>query len=172
MAKGVPTDRTERIYQVKYSYSEDTGAAYQALVKRPASRLPPARRQCLHARREPPAAERAVALINEPGLQLYYAPDTEFQRPQTALSVRFVPVRELATVESAALTRLFEACFGDFVTPVAADASLAGVDLGGDLSLEGWKLSLPATATRRSATPTTWRTTSAPSRSRRSASRR
>jgi len=33
MAKGVPTDRAERIYQVKYSYTEDAGAGYQALLQ-------------------------------------------------------------------------------------------------------------------------------------------
>ena len=35
MAKGLPTDKTERIYATPYSYREDSGAAYTALVAPP-----------------------------------------------------------------------------------------------------------------------------------------
>ena len=34
-AKGVPTDRTEKYYGTKYSYTEDSGPAYQALLNPP-----------------------------------------------------------------------------------------------------------------------------------------
>ncbi len=143
MAKGVPTDREERIYSVKYSYKEDTGAAYEALVKpgrNPAFALPGSNRFMPGA--TPLLAERPVALISEPGLQLYYAPDTEFMRPQTALSLRFVPVREIATAESAAMLRLYDACLRDYLEPAADDAALAGLELSGEMSLEGVKLSV------------------------------
>jgi hypothetical protein len=42
----------------------------------------------------PILAERPLPLIREAGLEMYYAPDTEFQRPQTTMIFRFVPVRE------------------------------------------------------------------------------
>ena len=142
-AKGVPTDKKERIYGTAYSYREETGAAYDAIAK-PVSKtkftLPGANR-FMPAAETPLLAERPVALINEPGLVLHYAPDTEFQRPQTALSVRFVPVREMGTAKSAALLRLYAACLGDFLTPASADAELAGLDLASDITLEGAKFS-------------------------------
>ncbi len=141
-AKGVPTDRKERIYGTAYSYTEETGAAYNAIAQ-PASKtkfaLPGANR--FMPADTPLLAERPVALINEPGLVLHYAPDTEFQRPQTALSVRFVPVRELGSARSAALLRLYDACLRDFLTPATSDAELAGLDLASDFTLEGAKFS-------------------------------
>jgi insulysin len=142
MAKGVPTDRKERIYGVAYSYTEDT-AAYEALSKPAASStfaLPGSNR--FMPGTTPLLAERPVPLIAEAGLQVFYAPDTEFQRPQTAFSLRFVPVRELATAESAAMLRLYEMCLREFLEPAANDANLAGLDLSGDTSLEGYKLSV------------------------------
>lgn len=143
MAKGVPTDRKERIYQVAYSYHEETGAPFAALA-RPADSttfmLPGANRFMPAA--TPLLAERPLPLIDEPGLQLCFAPDTEFQRPQTALSLRFVPVRELATADAAALLRLYEVCLRDFLEPATNDAFLAGVDLSQEATLEGLKLSV------------------------------
>ena len=143
MAKGVPTDRAERIYQVKYSYTEDTGAGYQALLAaggKDAFRLPGANAFLPGATNVLP--ERPVALVDEPGLRLFWAPDAEFQRPQVALSLRFVPVARLATPKAAALLRLFDACLRDHLEPASADAALAGIDLGLEASLEGWKLSV------------------------------
>src|SRR5205814_453789 len=76
MHKGVPTDRKERIYGTAYSYREDSGPAYTALshpAKMAAFTLPgtnpfmPARAVVL--------AERPLALIDEPGVKLYYAQD-------------------------------------------------------------------------------------------------
>jgi insulysin len=139
-AKGLPTDKKERIYGTAYSYKEETGAAYEALAK-PAKlpfALPGANRfmpgdSCLQA-------ERPLPLIAEPGVQLFYAADTEFQRPQTALLFRFVPVREIGTAASAALLRFYSACLNDSLDAVAGDASLAGIEFGSEATLEGFKL--------------------------------
>jgi insulysin len=142
-AKGVPADKQERIYGTAYSYTEETGAAYDAIA-RPQSKnkyaLPGANR--FLPGETPLLAERPVALIDEPGLTLHYAPDTEFQRPQTALSVRFVPVRAIASARAAALLRLYDACLRDFLTPAGADAELAGIESSFDFSLEGAKFSV------------------------------
>lgn len=143
MAKGLPTDRRERIYQTPYSYREDTGAGYAALANPPkvaAFALPGANRFMPGA--TPLLAERPTPLVQEPGLTLYYAPDAEFQRPQTGLVLRFVPVRAIASVESAALLRLYDVCLRDALRAAAADASLAGVDFTSEITLEGAKLNI------------------------------
>ncbi|MBP9912753.1 MAG: insulinase family protein [Opitutaceae bacterium] len=142
MAKGVPTDRKERIYGTAYSYSEDTGAAYAALVNPPkadfalpgANPFMPGETSLL--------AERPLPLISEPGLQLYYAPDTEFQRPQTTLVLRFVPVRTIASADATALLRLYDLCLRDALEPALGDAALAGLDYTASVSLEGLSLTV------------------------------
>jgi secreted Zn-dependent insulinase-like peptidase len=102
-------------------------------------------------------------------VQLYYAQDTEFLRPQTALIYRFVPTRETATVPSAAMLRLYALALEDFLEPVIGDAHLAGTETSIEASLEGLKISItgygdsPVRFARRSC---------APSRCRRRASRR
>ncbi len=143
VAKGLPTDRRERIYGVAYAYREDTGPAYTALLKPPRDAgfaLPGANAFMPGA--TPLLAERALPLIDEPGLALHWAADTEFQRPQTAVVMRVVPVRSMASAESAALLGLWERCLRDALDADVADARAAGVGLGFDFGLEGVKISL------------------------------
>jgi secreted Zn-dependent insulinase-like peptidase len=86
--------------------------------------------------------ERPLPLITEPGLRLFYAADTEFQRPQTTLIYRFVPVRRLATADQAALLSLYGACLNDALNAAAGDAALAGLETSTETSLEGVRLSV------------------------------
>lgn len=136
-AKGLPTDRTERIYGTKYSYREDAGPAYAALLNPPklAFALPSANR--FMPGDAPLLAERPFPLIDEPGLKLFYAADTEFQRPQTSLIARFVPVRALAKPAEAALLALYGACLADSLAAAADDAGLAGLETSAEATLEG-----------------------------------
>jgi insulysin len=137
MAKGVPTDKTERIYGTAYSYSEDSGAAFAAL-KQPAKvafTLPTANRFMPTSTALLP--ERPLPLIAEPGLQLFYAGETEFLRPQTALIYRFVPVRAMATAQNAALLALYGACLNDALAADADAAALAGLTIATEATLEG-----------------------------------
>lgn len=142
-ARGVPTDRRERIYDVRYGYREDTGPAYAELLAaqpHPSFALPGTNRFMPAA--TPLLAERAQTLIDEPGLALHYAPDTEFQRPQTAIVMRFVPARSIADTEGAALLGLWSRAWREMLEADLADARAAGVELGFDFSLEGLKLTL------------------------------
>jgi len=143
MAKGVPTDRQERIYQTAYSYREDDGTAYRALLspdRMAAFALPGGNRFMPASTNLLP--ERPLPLIDEPGLALFYAPDTEYQRPQTTLICRFVPARALATADNAGLLRLYDACLRDSVDAASGDAQLAGVEIDWEASLEGVKFTV------------------------------
>lgn len=142
-AKGVATDRRERIYGTAYSYREDAGAAFAALKSPPADArfaLPAPNRFLPQA--TPLLAEQPVVLIDEPGLVLHYAADHEFQRPEAALVVRFVPVREGAGTEAAALLALWSRCLRDALDADFADARAAGVAITSELTLEGLKFSV------------------------------
>ena len=142
MAKGVAVTRRERIYGVGYSYTED-GAGYAALLQPPkvaafslpaSNRFVPGTTALL--------AERPVQLVQEQGIALYYAQDTEYQRPQTTLVLRFVPVRSSASADSSALLRLYDLCLRDFLDPASGDAQAAGIEFNADISLEGIKFTV------------------------------
>ena len=141
-AKGLPTDKHERIYTTAYSYREETGTAYEALA-RPA-KLPfalPGANPFMPGETSL-VAERPLPLIDEPGVKLFYAADTEFQRPQTSLIFRFVPVRSLASADHAALIRLYGALLSDTLNAAAGDAALAGLEFSSESTLEGVRLSV------------------------------
>lgn len=142
-AKGVPTDKTEAIYGTKYAYTETTGPAYDALVHPPALAafaLPGANPFLPTSTRL--VAERALPLIDEPGLELRYAPDVEFQRPQTTLIFRFVPRRDTASLRGDLLLNFYQTCLEDALEPAAGDAARAGVSYSLELGLEGFKLTV------------------------------
>lgn len=143
MAKGVPTDRKERIYGTAYSYTEDAGDAYRALLapERIAAFALPGANPFMPGTTAL-LAERPLPLIDEPGVALFFAPDTEFQRPQSTLIYRFVPARDQGTADQAALLRLYDACLRDSLDAALGDASLAGLDFSADASLEGYKFTI------------------------------
>lgn len=148
-ARGVKTDRRERIYNVAYSYSEDAGAAFQALQQpQPvaAFALPganpfmPTSTQLLAGGGTSAFAERAKALITEPALALHYAPDSEFLRPETAILLRFVPLRALANPDSEALLGLWSRAVQEALQTDIEAARAAGVRLQFEPSLEGLRI--------------------------------
>lgn len=142
-AKGVKTDRREAIYGVQYSLEESRGPLYAAL-KAPAidrSFVLPGTNPFMPTSTEL-LPDRAQALINEPGLALHYAPDTEFQRPQTAIIVRFVPVRDIAGAEQEALLGLWGRALTDSIDADLADAVAAGARVTTGFELEGLRWSV------------------------------
>jgi insulysin len=142
-AKGVPTDRTEEIYASAYAYTVTQGDDYQALVHpSPVAEFAlPTANPFIPSTTEL-VVERPLKLIDEEGLQLYYAQDLEFQRPQTAIKFRFVPRRTTATAETDLLLRFYETILRDAIEPGAGAADIAGVDYTLSLGLEGLTLSV------------------------------
>ena len=148
VAKGVPTDRTEKYYGTKYSYTEVTGPAFDALA-RPAAvagiHVPkanpfiPTKTALLDA---PADVKDPQRLIDEPGLRLYYLPDAEFRRPMVAQVYRFRLPRELASVETAVLLRFYETCVNEALNEVAYTAAEAGLKFSLGASLEGLVVSI------------------------------
>ena len=150
-AKGVPTNLTERYYGTKYSYTEDTGAAYQALLNPPdiaAIQLPkpnpfvPASAAVLPT--------QPLRLIDEPALSLYYSQDTEFLRPMVAEVYRFRLPRTFASLENSVLLRFYEACVREALNETAYTAGEAGLNFtlnaaleGVEISVEGYDVSAP-----------------------------
>jgi insulysin len=146
VAKGVPVDRTEPIYGTRYSYVEDSGPAYAALLDPPrVAGLQLPRPNAFVPARTTQQALQPARLIDEPALSLYHLQDSEFQRPQAAYVLRHRLPRSLADTRSAVLLRFYEACVREALnetTYVAAEAGLrfmlnASLD-GVTLATEGW----------------------------------
>ncbi|MDF9826393.1 insulysin [Ereboglobus sp. PH5-10] len=143
-AKGVETDATEKYYGTKYSYREETGSAYDRLVAALGARaLPegvairiPAPNPYIPAS----AAVRSIAparLIDEPGLSLYYAQDTEFQRPMVTQIFTFRLPRSFASLENAVALRFYASCLNEALNETTYVASEAGLDVRVSASLTG-----------------------------------
>jgi len=143
VAKGLPTDRVERHFGARYSYSEDTGPGWTALANVPAVaaiRLPPPNPYVpAHTTVRPIEPAR---LIDEPTLRLYYAQDTEFQRPLLAHVLRVRLPRAIASLRNATLLRFYEACVKESLNETTYAAGEAGLRLELGASLEGVLLSV------------------------------
>lgn len=138
VAKGVKTDRVEPIYGTRYSYTEDSGAAYTALLKPPgvaglqlpkANPFIPARTTLLPV--------QPVRLLDEPALTLHHAQDVEFQRPLVAHMVRFRLPRSMASLRTAVLLRFYEASVREALNEITYTASEAGLRFNFSAGLEG-----------------------------------
>ena len=138
VAKGVPTDRVEPYYGTRYSFVEETGTAYAALLEPPrvaGLALPPPNPFVpAHTALQPLQPAR---LIDEPALSLYHAQDGEFQRPQAALLLRQRLPRSLASARSATLLRFYEACVREVLNETTYAAAEAGQHFTMHASLEG-----------------------------------
>ena len=143
VAKGVPVDKTERYFGTRYSLVEDTGPAWAALgqpttlsalgLPRPNVFIPASTR----LRPVEPAR-----LIDEPTLSLYYAQDTEFQRPYVSHQMRVRLPRRTASVRHATLLRFYEACVKESLVEAIYPAAEAGLGFEFQASLEGVRLGI------------------------------
>jgi insulysin len=143
VAKGMPADKVEPYFGTRYSYVEDTGPAWAALAHPPALtavRLPPPN-PYVPARTDVLPIEPA-RLIDEPVLSLYYAQDTEFQRPLLAHVVRMRLPRAMASLRNGTLLRFYEACIKESLNETTYAAAEAGLRVDFSASLEGVQLSV------------------------------
>jgi insulysin len=138
VAKGQPVDRTEPIYGTRYSYSEDSGAAYTALLQPPrvAGITLPRPNPFVPARTTLQPLQPA-RLIDEPAFSLYHAQDSEFQRPQAAYVLRHRLPRSLAGVRSATLLKFYQACVNEALNETTYVAAEAGLRFVLSASLDG-----------------------------------
>ncbi len=137
-AKGLTTDQHEKYYNTPYSYTEDRGPAYAALLNPPAVasiKLPKANPFIPASAALKPI--EPVHLINEPALSLHYVQDAEFLRPMAAQVYRFRLPRKLASLETSVLLRFYEACVKESLNETAYTASEAGLNFALTAALEG-----------------------------------
>lgn len=143
VAKGLPVDKTERWFGTRYSYVEDTGAAWAALaapaavaglsLPRPNAFIPAS--TLVHPI-EP------ARLIDEPALRLYYAQDAEFQRPYVSHQTRVRLPRDKGSLRQATLLRFYEACVKESLVEATYPAAEAGLSFQFEAALEGVRIGI------------------------------
>lgn len=141
-AKGLAYDKKERIYGTAYSYREETGAAYAALTHPAKIAFALPKTNAFMPAHVAVLPERPLALIEEPGVRLYYAEDVEFQRPSTTIEYRFVPARDVINLEGAALLALYQVSLRDYLRPLIQSAREAGTEVSVNTDLEGVKVAV------------------------------
>jgi insulysin len=142
-AKGVPTDRSEKYFAVKYSYTEDGGDAYAALVNAPriAAITLPAENPFIPQQTTLLPLE-PVAIIDRPDMTLYYLQDTEFQRPMSAFAYKVRPAASLLGMESIVLLQYYSVCVNESINEIAQDAALAGIGYNVSVAPDGLNVSV------------------------------
>ena len=129
-AKGVPTDSREKHFGVQYSV-QPFPAAFLAQLERPAPvaglTLPqpnpfiPSSVELL--------AQRPSKVIDQPGLVLYYAQDTTFERPQVGYRIRIRQPQELSGLRPAVMRDFYVAVVKESLNEQLYDAAAAGLAL-------------------------------------------
>ncbi len=143
VANGVPTDRVEPFYGTHYSYAEDAGAPYTALLRPPsvAALAAPAPNPFVPDAPQVLPVE-PVHLVDEPALSMYYAQDTEFQRPLAAHLLRFRTPRSMANLRNAVLMRFYENCIRESLTEATYAAAEAGLHFNLSAAVDGVQIAV------------------------------
>jgi len=129
-AKGVPTDRQEEHFGVQYSL-RPFSAEFLGQLRRPAVMAG------LHLPRPNPfipsqvelLAQRPAKVIDRPGLVLYYAQDTTFERPQVGYRIRIRQPRQMAELRPVVLRDFYVAVMKEMLNEQLYEAASAGLAL-------------------------------------------
>ena len=143
VARGLTVDKVDPTFGTRYSYVEDSGPAWAALAQPSALaavRLPPPNPYV--PTRTGVLPIEPARLIDEPALSLYYAQDTEFQRPLLTHALRLRLPRAMASLRTATLLRFYEACVKEALNETTYAASEAGLRFDFGASLDGVRLSV------------------------------
>ncbi|MBN1628072.1 MAG: insulinase family protein [Deltaproteobacteria bacterium] len=137
-AEGLETDSLEPYYGTSYSYTIEKGSYYNSLLD------PPLVKELALPVPNPflpedvtLLAERPVNLINEPGLELWYAQDTTFKRPKVSLIFHILPPKEIVDAGYMSRLYLYAACINERLNETAYAARMAGLDYGFSVDLDG-----------------------------------
>lgn len=129
-AKGVPTNLTEEQFGVRYSLQAFTPDELQSFET-------PASLKALRLPAPNPFIPNNVALItqaptkviDEPGLSLFYAKDTEFERPQVSYQIRIRQPKTLGKLSAVVMRDFYATVLNEIINEQAYAASVAGLSI-------------------------------------------
>lgn len=148
MAPNVSTDQLERRYNAAYAVTEldpawierwQTPESHPALQVRSLNPLVPENLQLVE---RAAAQNEPVALVDEPGIQLWFQQDQQFQRPRADIFFALMTHQALASAEHAVMLDLYTRMVNDELNELLYDASLAGLSANLYPHLRGISLQL------------------------------
>jgi secreted Zn-dependent insulinase-like peptidase len=129
LAPDLTGDREEKYYGFKYSYAEQTGAAFAALAQNPPEAtvfaLPAA--NPFAAANTTVLATRPVRIVDEPGLTMAYAQEGDLARPQVTYRFFLRPGTTTLGAKATVRLALFETALQLALQDLEADAGAAGI---------------------------------------------
>lgn len=150
-AKGLISDSIEPYYGTQYSYSVEKGKIYKSLVNPPtindlALPMPnpflPENVRLL--------AEQPVNIIKEQGIEMWYAQDVTFKRPEATIIFRIKHHKGVVSPAYMAQLSLYTACINEMLNEIAYPAQEAGLDFrftgdldGVTITINGYTASIP-----------------------------
>jgi insulysin len=150
-AKDLTTDSIEPYYGTSYSYNIEKGNVYKSLLNTPLVQglsLPapnPFLPENVHL-----LAERPINIMNEHGLEMWYAQDTTFKRPEATIVFRIKHDKGLVSPAYMARLSMYTACVNEMLNEIAYPASEAGLDFqlsedldGITITINGYTASIP-----------------------------
>ncbi len=129
-AKGVPTDRQEKHFGVQYSV-QPFSAELLGRLERPvamAGLTMPQPNPFIPTSAEL-LAQRPAKVIDQPGLVLYYAQDTTFERPQVGYRIRIRQPRQMAGLRPVVMRDFYVAVVKEILNEQLYAAAAAGLAL-------------------------------------------
>jgi insulysin len=127
--KGAPTDQQEPYFGIRYGFQAlepDLLAALQSPVRLAGVSLPPPNPFIpTNVDQLPP---QPVKLIDEPGLALYYAQDTTFERPQVSYQIRIRQPVTMGVLREVVLRDFYVSVMNEMLNEELYTASVAGLD--------------------------------------------
>jgi secreted Zn-dependent insulinase-like peptidase len=129
LAPDAKADRKEKYYGFAYGYSEDSGALYAGLKQTTTEKIDfhlPDANPFATANTSVLAVE-PVAIVDEPGLRMLYAQESDLARPQVAYRFYIRPGKPGFTAADAAQLALFQSVLKFSLQDLEADASAAGI---------------------------------------------
>jgi insulysin len=141
--KGVPTDQQEAHFGIQYSYQPFASDLLASLAE-------PGTIEGLTLPAPNPfiptevdlLAQRPVRLVEEPGLTLYYAQDTTFERPRVSYQVRIRQPRKLGDLEAVVKRDFYVAVVNEMLNEQLYTAAVAGLEATIADSPEGMRISV------------------------------
>ena len=142
-AKGAPTNLSEKQFGVQYSLQAFSPQVLASLMKPKLLKtltLPEANK--FIPNNVPLIPQAPVKLIEEPGLTLFYAQDTEFKKPQVSYQIRIRQPKSLGTLESVVKRDFYTSVLNEMINEQTYVASTAGLSVAVVNSTKGISLSV------------------------------
>lgn len=141
--KGLPTDQQEKHFGIDYSYQAFTPELLASLENPAdiASLTLPAPNRFIPTQVDL-LTHRPAKVIDEPGLRLYYAQDTTFERPRVSYQIRLRQPEKMGSLKAVVMRDLYISAINEMLNEQQYAAAVAGLSAAVIDSSKGIRISV------------------------------